>query len=149
MPEQSASQLVAGAAAGSRNEVVLVGRLAAVPELRTLPSGDVLASFRLVVGRPPGVSGRPARMVPARTATVDTLDCVTWRAKVRRAAVGWEPGDVVEVSGSLRRRFWRAGAGTASRCEVEVAGARRLHRAGAKRPSRPAAAAADRSGASG
>lgn len=116
-------------AAGHRNEVVLVGRLAAVPDVRTLPSGDQLASFRLVVGRPADAGGRSARSLTARPVTVDTLDCVSWRGKVRRSVVGWGPGDIVEVTGSLRRRFWRAGAGTASRCEVEVAGVRRLNRA--------------------
>lgn len=116
-------------AAGHRNEVVLVGRVAAVPELRTLPSGDVLATFRLVVGRPSVSGGRSARVPSSRPVTVDALDCVSWRGNVRRVVTGWAAGDVVEVTGSLRRRFWRAGAGTASRCEVEVAGVRRLRRA--------------------
>lgn len=108
----------------SRNEVCLAGRLAAPAEERTLPSGTVLVTFRIVVGRPP-----PVRPVPARTPTVDTIDCVAGTAAARRAALGWLPGDVVEVTGSLRRRFWRAGAGAASRTEVEVAKARRLARA--------------------
>jgi len=115
--------------ASHRNEVVLVGRLAAAPQVRTLPSGDVLATFRLVVARPPVSRGRSARVPSSRPVAVDALDCVSWRASVRRTVTGWVPGDVVEVTGSLRRRFWRAGAGTASRCEVEVAGARRLRRA--------------------
>ncbi len=115
--------------AGHRNEVVLVGRLAAAPQVRTLPSGDVLATFRLVVARPPASGGRSARVLSLRPVTVDALDCVSWRGSVRRVVTRWVRGDVVEVTGSLRRRFWRAGAGTASRCEVEVAGARRLRRA--------------------
>jgi single-strand DNA-binding protein len=32
-----------------RNDVVLRGRLSAPAELRTLPSGDALISFRLIV----------------------------------------------------------------------------------------------------
>ena len=36
-----------------RNDVTLVGRLAAPAEERTLPSGTVLVTFRVIVGRPP------------------------------------------------------------------------------------------------
>ena len=77
----------------SRNEVLLVGRLAAEPEERSLPSGDVLATFRLVVDRPP-----TARSAGARGAAVDTLDCVARAAAVRRAALGWRPGPRPRVS---------------------------------------------------
>jgi single-strand DNA-binding protein len=103
------------------NEVRLVGRLAAEPGRRELPSGDVLVSFRLVVTRSP--SGRRRT---GRAPTVDTLDCAAWRRDVQRVVARLAPGDVVEVVGSLRRRFWRAGAGAASRSEVEVARVRRL-----------------------
>jgi single-strand DNA-binding protein len=85
-------------------------------ESRQLPSGDLIAAFRLVVERPPPRRKRPADRSP----TVDTLDCVAWRAPVRRAALRWRAGDTVEVAGALRRRFWRSPAGPASRCEVEV-----------------------------
>lgn len=107
-----------------RNDVTLVGRLAAPAEERTLPSGTVLVTFRVIVGRPP-----PAKPGLPRTPTVDTIDCVAGNATARRTALGWLTGDVVEVSGALRRRFWRAGTGAASRTEVEVARARRLARA--------------------
>lgn len=99
-----------------RNEVQLVGRLSAPAELRQLPSGDELASWRLVVQRP-ALAGRGG---------VDVIDCASFAARIRRAATGWEPGELLEVAGSLRRRFWRAGAGTASRYEVEVSRATRL-----------------------
>ena len=112
-----------------RNEVVLVGRVPAAPEERELPSGDVLVIWRVVVGRPPAC--RPPEGV--RATTVDTLDCVAWTAPTRRAAAALLPDDVVEVTGALRRRFWRAGAGAASRCEVEVSSVRRVSR----RPPRP------------
>jgi single-strand DNA-binding protein len=104
--------------------VVLVGRVPAPPEERELPSGDVLVTWRLVVARPPG--RRPPEGV--RPTTVDTLDCVAWTAPTRRAASALVPDDVVEVSGALRRRFWRAGAGAASRCEVEASSVRRVSR---------------------
>lgn len=106
------------------NEVRLVGRLAAPAEERTLPSGEVLALWRVVVDR-------PAAPVPAgvRAQTVDTLECVARRSALRRTAAGWGAGDVVEVEGALRRRFWRAPSGVASRYEVEVQRARRVSRA--------------------
>ena len=118
-----------------RNEVLLVGRVPAAPEERELPSGDVLVTWRVVVGRLPG--RRPPEGV--RVTTVDTLDCVAWTASARRAASALAPDDVVEVSGALRRRFWRAGAVAASRCEVEVSTVRRVSR----RPQRKAARAPD------
>lgn len=108
-----------------RNEVVLVGRVSAPAQERELPSGDVIATWRLVVDRPPPVRGRTDGR---RSSTVDTLDCVVWTAKLRRAVRSFAAGDVVAVEGALRRRFWRAGAGAASRCEVEVLSARRMAR---------------------
>lgn len=111
----------------NRNEVKLVGRLAARAEVRALPSGDQIVVLRLIVGRP---RGGPERSDGRRTsAVVDTLDCTAWRANVRRTAMSWVAGDVVEVTGSLRRRFWRGAAGPASRCDVEVTRARRVRRA--------------------
>jgi single-strand DNA-binding protein len=79
-----------------------------------------MVSFRVVVPRP-AASGSDERRRP----TVDTIDCVAWLARVRRAAASWQPGDTIEVEGALRRRFWRGpGGGPASRCEVEVITAR-------------------------
>ena len=108
-----------------RNEVLLVGRLAAAAVEKPLPSGDVLTSFRVVVERPPR-RGAPEGV---RQPTVDALECVAWTAAARRAVAHWEPDDVVEVRGTLHRRFWRGGAGVQSVCEVEVTSAKRLRRA--------------------
>lgn len=110
----------AGAEVGHVNEVHLVGRLAAAPVRRELPSGDVLTSFRLVVAR-----DRPRRGGTTRTPTIDALDCAAWRKDVQRMLDRLDPGDVVEVHGSLRRRFWRGAAGPVSRSEVEVLRLRR------------------------
>ena len=87
-----------------------------------------LVSFRLVVERSPAAlrarrgPGTPTSRVP----TVDTLDCAAWRKDVQRLLTRAVPGDVLEVHGSLRRRFWTSGTGAASRSEVEVARVRRL-----------------------
>jgi single-strand DNA-binding protein len=95
------------------NLVFLRGRLAAGVDDRTLPSGDVITGFRLTVDRPAGEPGK-----------VDSLDCATVRSRVRRTLQRATPGDVIEVEGSLRRRFWRGPAGLASRYEVRVETAR-------------------------
>jgi len=101
-----------------RNEVVLLGRVSAAPVERALPSGDRVVSFRVVVRR------RESR---GRT-VVDALDCAAWRSTVRRVVGRWAEGDVVEVTGSIHRRFWRSGHGPSSVWEVEVARARRVVR---------------------
>jgi single-strand DNA-binding protein len=116
-------------AAGHLNEVHLVGRLAAEPLRRELPSGDVLMSFRLVVDR----QRKPPASTPGAP-TVDTLDCAAWRRDVQRSLAGVTAGDVLEVHGSLRRRFWRVPAGTAaSRSEVEALRVRRVRKAALER----------------
>ena len=101
-----------------RNEVRLQGRLSGASKERVLPSGDVLVNFRLSVGR-------PAASGPSRV----TVDCVVRRAGLHRKVGAWTVGDVVELEGLLRRRFWRGSAGLASRYEVEVTSARGLARA--------------------
>ncbi len=111
---------------GPVNEVRLIGRLAAPPEQRELPSGDALVLFRVVVDRSESAERRGGR--PGRP--VDTIDCAGWRGDVRRVASGWATGDVVEVHGALHRRFWRGANGPASRYEVAVSKARRVRRAG-------------------
>lgn len=111
------------------NEVVLVGRLAAQAVSKTLPSGDELVSWRLVLDRPAVQLASGTAGTAGRAVTVDTVDCVAWRPGVRRAAGAWEAGDVVRVEGSLRRRFWRSPTGPASRYEVEARAVRRVARA--------------------
>ncbi len=102
------------------NEIRLVGRFPVESEEKVLPSGDSLRTFRIAVPRP---------VVDGRRRQVDSLECVAWDARVKRSVSRWRPGDVVEVSGALRRRFFRTRAGVASRVEVEVTTARIIRRA--------------------
>jgi single-strand DNA-binding protein len=102
------------------NEVTLVGRVSLAPEERVLPSGDRLWTFRVVVPRPAG-RGRPGQ--------VDALDCAVWAGHARRAVRTWREGDLVRVSGAVRRRFFRTPTGSASRVEVEVSSGRLVRRA--------------------
>lgn len=101
------------------NEVRLVGRVSQAPELRTLPSGDPLWTFRVVVPRTGAATAR---------APVDALECAVWGGRCRRTVASWRSGDLVEVTGAVRRRFYRAGGGPVSRVEIEVSGARIIRR---------------------
>lgn len=93
------------------NEVRLVGRVSGTVEQRELPSGDLVVQLRVVVPRVGTDHG---------SARVDTIDVACWTARVRRSALRLTTDSVVEVDGALRRRFFRAGAATASRYEVEA-----------------------------
>jgi single-strand DNA-binding protein len=99
------------------NEVRVRGRWVGAQE-RQLPSGDELVVARVVVPRPAG--------------GVDTLDCAVWAPALRRRAMGLADDALVEVSGSLRRRFWRTPGGPASRYEVEVNAIRRVRASGSR-----------------
>ena len=101
------------------NSVRLVGRVSAAGEPRELPSGDTVHVLRVVV---------PRTAAGGRRGGVDTIDVACWSPGVRRTAARLDVDDHVEVEGSLRRRFFRSGAGVGSRYEVE---ARRLRRTGA------------------
>ena len=101
------------------NEVRLRGRWVAAEE-RELPSGAQLVVARVVVPRPAG--------------GVDTLDCAVWTPALRRRALALPDDSVVEVVGSLRRRFWRTPGGPASRYEVEVTSIRRVRASGSRVP---------------
>jgi single-strand DNA-binding protein len=119
---QQASKDSKAGPASHLNVVTLCGRLAAEPEPRELPSGDVLLTFRLVVDRPPERGEQRRR--------VDTIDCAVWSGRVQRSVRTWSAGDTVSVEGHLRRRFRRSGAGGTSRVEVEVTRARRSRQGG-------------------
>lgn len=109
----------ATATAAPVNEVHLVGRVSGGPTVRTLPSGDELVQLRVVVPRA-GVRGESARTL------VDTIDVTCWSARLRRSAARLPDGQAVEVTGSLRRRFFATAAGRASRYEVEATSLRRV-----------------------
>lgn len=99
------------------NEVALSGRVSAVDQPRRLPSGDEVVGLRLVVARPPRAGSR---------VTVDVIDVACWSAAARRSASRLSAGDHAEVTGALRRRFFRAGGAAASRYEVEARTVRRV-----------------------
>jgi single-strand DNA-binding protein len=99
------------------NRVSVVGRVSSAATTRTMPSGDELVTWRVVVDRPPAHGPGP---------TFDVVDCVAWSARTRRSALAWAVGDVVAIDGALRRRFWRSPGSLQSRCEIEVRAAKRV-----------------------
>jgi single-strand DNA-binding protein len=99
------------------NEVRLVGRVTSLAVEKELPSGDKVVEFRVVIGREKLRNGKKE---------VDSLDIAAWSAKARRAALAVKIDTWVEVKGSVRRRFWRAPTGLASRWQVEASEVVRL-----------------------
>lgn len=121
MTRTSAMEVSDPVGLGHVNAVRLVGRVSGDPEEVTLPSGDTVWTFRLVVDRPPG-RARPGQ-------PVDTLDCAVWSGRAKRSASSWRAGDVVELEGAVRRRFYTTAVGKASRHEIEVARGKVIRRA--------------------
>lgn len=95
------------------NRVELAGRISAAPELRILPSGDEVVSFRLIVARSAAARRRSKQ-------SVDTIECSAWTAALRRKVIRLEPDAVVQVTGELRRRFSRGAGGVVSRVTVDL-----------------------------
>ena len=120
MSAQTRATQTRAAAVAAVNEVRLVGRISSAPEERVLPSGDAVWTFRIVVSR--AETGRSRQ-------SVDALECAVWAGRARRSVTTWGPGDVVEVTGAMRRRFYRAGGAVASRVVVVVSGGRLIRRA--------------------
>jgi single-strand DNA-binding protein len=111
-----------------KNEVRLVGRMSVDTEERELPSGDRVAQLRVVV----------PRSTDTGAGRVDAIDVACWTARTRRSARGLKAQDLVEVVGTLRRRFFRTGTVTVSRYEVEALSLKRIRPA--SRASRSARA---------
>jgi len=102
----------------SINEVRLVGRVSALPIEREMPSGDKVVEFRLIISRQlPNSSGSSGK---AAKREVDTLDIAAWSYKCRKSALSLKPNMWIEVEGAVRRRFWQAPTGLASRWQVEA-----------------------------
>ena len=122
MKDQADAEIVA-------NDVRLVGRLTGEPAMVELPSGDALVTFRISVPRssPSGSPGRGQGTVQR----VDSVPCTAWSPRLRRSILTWRAGDLVEITGAVRCRFFQAGGATRSRVEVEASAARIMRRSSA------------------
>ena len=95
------------------NEVILLGRASTPAVEKELPSGDKVVEVRIVIGR----DNRDG---------YDTFDLAFWSAALRKRALALADDEWIEVTGTLRRRFWRSGNTIASRWQVEGRELRRL-----------------------
>ena len=109
------------------NEMHLVGELAAVADERDLPSGDRVMTFRLTVRTESALNTRRAK--PDSGARSDSIDCMASGAALMKRLMSYSPGDLIEVHGSLRHRYWRGPSGLNSRYEVEARSVRSRRRA--------------------
>lgn len=78
------------------NQVFLVGRMAADPEVRTTQSGVTVASFRLAVDRDYTPKGGQKE--------TDWIDCVAWRERGEAIAKYFAKGKPIIIQGSIQTR---------------------------------------------
>lgn len=93
------------------NKVMLIGRLAADPELRRTQSDLAVTSFSVAVNR-------PYRKDQTQQA-VDFIDVVAWRNQAEFVTKYFKKGSAIFVSGSLQVRPWKDKDGN-NRRSVEV-----------------------------
>lgn len=98
------------------NVVVLAGRLSDEPEVKSMPSGDQVTRFRL--------------MVPEAGKRVLPLPVSVWDRLARRSCQGLIKGDAILVRGHLIRRFFRDGGGGRSVTEVVATEVKKLEATG-------------------
>jgi single-strand DNA-binding protein len=96
------------------NEIVLVGRLSGEPEWRALSDDRQVAVWRLIVEHRDARSSQDG---------IDTIRCVSYDPTIQAGIRRWSHGDVIEVHGALRHRFWRGPTGPRGLYEVEAASA--------------------------
>lgn len=113
-------------ASDDRNEVRLVGRVSAAPEVRALPSGDEVVELRVVCRRPDGsrVDSVPVVVGPPPPPRARRRPGQARRADLRRAA-GLQVDERVEVEGWVQRRFWASPGGRRTRLQVVATSVRR------------------------
>lgn len=86
------------------NKVILIGRLARDPEMRTTPSGVATTSFTIAVQR------NYANAQGDREA--DFISCVAWRKQAENIAKYCTKGSQVAVDGRIQTRNYDAQDGT-------------------------------------
>ena len=86
------------------NKVILIGRLTRDPELRTISTGAVTASFSLAVNRPfTNQNGERE---------ADFINCVVWRKQAENVAKYCKKGHQVAVEGRIQTRSYDAQDGS-------------------------------------
>ncbi len=93
------------------NNVTLMGRLIADPELRTTPGGVSVTPFAIAVDRKYTPSGQERQ--------TDFIDCVAWRGTADFITRYFRKGDMIAVEGEIQTRTWEDTNGN-KRKAVEV-----------------------------
>ena len=79
------------------NKVVLVGRLARDPELRTTPSGVSVCNFTVACDRRYAQNGERQ---------ADFISCIAWRQSAEFVSRYFKKGDRIALDGSIQTRSW-------------------------------------------
>ena len=90
------------------NNITIMGRLTARPELRTTPGGSSVTSFTLAVERDFKDKATGKR-------EVDFIDCVAWRGTAEFITRYFDKGRMAVVSGRLQLRDYTDNAGIKKR----------------------------------
>lgn len=93
------------------NNVVLIGRLVATPELKCTPQQNAVTNFALAVER------SYARQGEQRQA--DFINCVAWRKTAEFITKYFQKGNMIAVTGSIQTRNYQDKNGN-KRIAVEV-----------------------------
>ncbi|MCQ2483874.1 MAG: single-stranded DNA-binding protein [Clostridia bacterium] len=93
------------------NNVVLMGRLVATPELRNTQTGRSVTSFRLAVDR--------GYVKPGEQRQADFIDCVAWGTSAEFITRYFQKGSMIAVTGSIQTRNYEDKNGN-KRTAVEV-----------------------------
>ena len=86
------------------NKVILIGRLARDPEMRTTSSGISMTRFTIAVSRPFNT--------PDGNQQTDFISCVTWRRQAENVAKYCSKGSQVAVEGRIQVGSYDAQDGT-------------------------------------
>ena len=93
------------------NNVVLMGRLVATPELRSTGTGISVASFTLAVERAYAKAGEQRQ--------ADFIDCIAWRNTAEFITRYFQKGSMIAITGNIQTRNYEDKNGN-KRKAVEV-----------------------------
>ena len=93
------------------NNVVLMGRLVATPELRSTGTGVSVASFTIAVDRAYAKQGEQRQ--------ADFIDCVAWRGTAEFITRYFQKGSMIAITGNIQTRNYEDKNGN-KRKAVEV-----------------------------
>ncbi len=87
------------------NKVILIGRLARDPELRTTPTNLSVATFTIAISR-------PFNSQNGGSPETDFINCVVWRRQAENLARYCHKGSQVAIEGRIQTRNYQAQDGS-------------------------------------